>query len=476
MKYNLLFTLIAALTFTGVNAQAPSYVPSDGLVGYWPFNGNANDESGNGNDGIENVSVQFAQDRFNNSNSAMQGGTGYFTVTTGFFNFGYNSTFTISLWFTQSQGGGGRIISTENPEGQFRISTYGSGVNAIQLGNSQNYIYDTINDLSWHNYTFIYDAGLAKKIVDGVLEVTTNLNSAEALSYGYPFTIGAKAAPGYDLWNGKIDDIGIWNRALTEQEVQLLYNGCTVTPTAIVGEVTPLNFTTANYFCNDNPGSTFTWEVSNGIISSGQGTNSIVVLWGNEGAGTVSVVETNAEGCDGPTASFNVNVQCSSNISSITGNLSPVVLTSTSYTVNGPADSEYQWTVTNGVITSGQGTTSVNVIWAAEGEGTLSVIETTNTGCESPVVTITTNAVITSVLEEKQSVLSIYPNPVNDQLTIISQQNLLGQNYQLIDAFGRVVMQGVINNSSTTLNTQALSAGVYFLVIDNVVNKIEKLN
>jgi hypothetical protein len=263
---------------------------------------------------------------------------------------------------------------------------------------------------------------------------------------------------------------------LTDEEILDLYSSCAITPTAIVGEVTPLNFATANYFCNDNPGSTFTWEVSNGIISSGQGTNSIVVLWGNEGAGTVSVVETNAEGCDGPTASFNVNVQCSSNISSITGNLSPVVLTSTSYTVNGPADSEYQWTVTNGVITSGQGTTSVNVIWAAEGEGTLSVIETTNTGCESPVVTITTNAVITSVLEEKQSVLSIYPNPVNDQLTIVSQQNLLGQNYQLIDAFGRVVMQGVINNSSTTLNTQALSAGVYFLVIDNVVNKIEKLN
>ena len=34
--------------------QVPNYVPTNGLVGYWPFNGNANDESGNGHDGIIN--------------------------------------------------------------------------------------------------------------------------------------------------------------------------------------------------------------------------------------------------------------------------------------------------------------------------------------------------------------------------------------------------------------------------------------
>jgi hypothetical protein len=35
-------------------AQVPSYVPTNGLVGWWPFNGNANDESGNGNNGTVN--------------------------------------------------------------------------------------------------------------------------------------------------------------------------------------------------------------------------------------------------------------------------------------------------------------------------------------------------------------------------------------------------------------------------------------
>ena len=38
-------------------AQVPNYVPTNGLVGWWPFNGNANDESGNGNNEIGRAHV-----------------------------------------------------------------------------------------------------------------------------------------------------------------------------------------------------------------------------------------------------------------------------------------------------------------------------------------------------------------------------------------------------------------------------------
>ena len=44
--------LLSLLLTNLVNAQIPSYVPTNGLVGWWPFNGNANDESGNGYDGV----------------------------------------------------------------------------------------------------------------------------------------------------------------------------------------------------------------------------------------------------------------------------------------------------------------------------------------------------------------------------------------------------------------------------------------
>jgi hypothetical protein len=44
-------------------------VPSNGLVGWWPFNGNANDESGNGNNGTVNGAT-LTIDRFGNANQA----------------------------------------------------------------------------------------------------------------------------------------------------------------------------------------------------------------------------------------------------------------------------------------------------------------------------------------------------------------------------------------------------------------------
>ena len=49
MKKVLFF--ITLLNFSLIDAQIPNYVSTNGLVGWWPFNGNANDESGNGNNG-----------------------------------------------------------------------------------------------------------------------------------------------------------------------------------------------------------------------------------------------------------------------------------------------------------------------------------------------------------------------------------------------------------------------------------------
>ena len=71
-KVNMICIAALCLLFTAnhsVEAQVPGYVPTDGLVGYWGFNGNANDESGNGNDGTVNGATP-TEDRFGNANSA----------------------------------------------------------------------------------------------------------------------------------------------------------------------------------------------------------------------------------------------------------------------------------------------------------------------------------------------------------------------------------------------------------------------
>jgi hypothetical protein len=52
-KKNLLMTAIAIFGLATITfgQTVPSYVPTSGLVGWWPFTGNANDSSGNGNNG-----------------------------------------------------------------------------------------------------------------------------------------------------------------------------------------------------------------------------------------------------------------------------------------------------------------------------------------------------------------------------------------------------------------------------------------
>lgn len=215
-----LFILLTIITTNIIYSQIPTYVPTNGLVAYYPFNGNANDESGNGNNGTFVGNSNLITDRYGNSNKAFQGGSSYITCPSTIFQFGRNDNFSISIWYTKSYNNGGRLVSTENPEGNFRISKNGSVDLSIQYGDYLNF---SIVDDNWHNLIYTYSNRNQKIFIDGILSIEQYDNSTGLLNYGSPFTIGAKAAPSYDKWNGKIDDIGIWNRALTQDEITNLY-------------------------------------------------------------------------------------------------------------------------------------------------------------------------------------------------------------------------------------------------------------
>ena len=107
-----LFTLcmaLCAVCLTATSQNVPDYVPPDGLVGWYPFNGNANDESGNGNNG-QNNGVSFGTDRFGTVNSA-----GSFNGVSSYVNgslVGLNnpSEITLSIWLLSL-----RVMLVGNP-------------------------------------------------------------------------------------------------------------------------------------------------------------------------------------------------------------------------------------------------------------------------------------------------------------------------------------------------------------------------
>jgi hypothetical protein len=414
MKKQLLIlttTLISLAAF----AQVPSYVPTNGLVGYWPFNGNANDESGNNNNGTVNGIVPFISDRNGVSSSAMQGGQGYITIASSFFNFNYTDSFSISLWFTQSTNSSGRIISTENPEGQFRISTYGSGINAFQFGNSLNYIYDTISDLLWHNYIFSFNNGIATKFVDGVNEGSFSLNNQELLSYGYPFTIGAKAAPSFDKWDGKIDDIGIWNRALSQCEIQNLY-------------ASQLNLTFVSAGIDES--------ICNGEQVTLTASGSQNYSWNN---GVVDGAPFS------PTNTLDYIVTADS-----AGCQSADTLT---VFVNQPTNSTLNETALDSYTLNSQTYTQ---------SGTYTQVIPNAAGCDS-IITLNLSLDFTG-LQELENSFTISPNPATDELTITTN-TLLNEKYILFDPQGRKVLSGTLTGTATLLNISQLARGNYLLQI-----------
>ena len=96
MLKNYVKLIIAILFVSNAMAQnIPSYIPKDGLVGWWPFNGNANDESGNGNNGTVNGAT-LTSDRNGIANSAYS----FVPKSNILINQNlYNTKFSLSFWF-----------------------------------------------------------------------------------------------------------------------------------------------------------------------------------------------------------------------------------------------------------------------------------------------------------------------------------------------------------------------------------------
>ena len=130
------------------------------------------------------------------------------------------------------------------------------------------------------------------------------------------------------------------------------------------------------YSVTDVPGHQYSWTISGGTITGGAQTAVITVDWGTDGIGTLDVIETDPiTGCQ-QTASFTVLINALpmpviSGPDSVCENESGQV-----YATAQNAGSDYLWTISGGMIVSGQNTHSIVVDWGTAGTGTLELTET----------------------------------------------------------------------------------------------------
>lgn len=322
MKNKLLLLIIGLLTNTQlIFSQVPSYVPTNGLAGYWPFNGNANDESGNGNNGTVNGAT-LTSDRFGYTNRAynFNGISNFISMSNAPFT---NPPFTISAWINCNDFefnpiiGLGELGTTISKRLYFQPDN-NAGIGKPSIGTEGMNDIASIENVTtignWHHLVVVVNSYNINSVFFYFNGVLLTGNSTGGSNNPFPlnnagFTIGKHTGASYSAYtNGKIDDIGIWNRALTQQEITNLYNAnqcitnITVTDTLVIN-IGQLTFENPILYANNitispNPASSQININFNNITNLVGGTINVINSLGQSVATTpitISGTNTNME-------------------------------------------------------------------------------------------------------------------------------------------------------------------------------------
>ncbi|MFQ5559085.1 MAG: LamG domain-containing protein [Nitrospinota bacterium] len=234
MKKKMVFfsVILSFLLFTGYcNA-----LPSNGLVAAFNFNGDAKDSSGHGNHGIVN-GARLTTDRFGKPNSAYEfdGKSNIRISNSSSLNL---NNLTISAWVKIFPGAplGMGIVGKDgkNLSKQFRLSTKGNNSDKFIIdaadtkGGFQN-VAGTTTPLrnQWYHIVQTYDGKVLRLYVNGVFESETLYNNEDKgivrsfLPVRRQEEVDKKGMKSWFV--GKIDDVYIYSRALTEKEITALY-------------------------------------------------------------------------------------------------------------------------------------------------------------------------------------------------------------------------------------------------------------
>lgn len=226
--------LLLIFTTSLVFSQVPSYVPTNGLVGWWPFTGNANDLSGNGNNGVVNGAT-LTTDRNGNTNSAysfngintsIQVQSNSTLLLTN--NYSLNGWFNANVFFNTNNSDRSiisKVASTGWYNG-YEVMVGGNTNDIVHVGNvgGNNFILGNSGYLinTWYMFSVTFDGNTMKLFMNGSL-VNSQTQTGNIQTGNIPLRFGMREG-NFQYFNGKIDDIGIWNRALTQQEITNLYN------------------------------------------------------------------------------------------------------------------------------------------------------------------------------------------------------------------------------------------------------------
>lgn len=236
---------ISAFSFLGCKDKTPEpeptpVPPTEGLVAYYPFNGNALDESPFANNGSTN-GVQFVRNRKDEESKAVyfDGIDDYIEAPhSGAINFGVDQDFTISLWakygdqnwvswdnndlLSKWEGGYPFVVRTHNQTYTVTPGDWHAGRWDGTCQNSGGAGGLNIGDDLYHHVVFQKKGTLLFGYTDGQQTSQGQDNTICETKNEAPLFIGARTAIN-GFFTGAIDDLRIYNRALSEAEIKILF-------------------------------------------------------------------------------------------------------------------------------------------------------------------------------------------------------------------------------------------------------------
>jgi gliding motility-associated-like protein len=352
------------LSYSSINAQicATSSLPSNlqvGLVGFYPFCGNANDVSGNNIHGTA-TGAQLIVDRFGVSNSAysLNGINQYITIPDNTIN-DFTNEFSIGIWVRPAPGfTGGQIIGKWGIGG---VNNAAYSIAILNNGNILGYVHSAgTNEAAntspfslvannWYHIVYTFKNRVLKIYIDGVLRATRNTVILSQPSQ-YNIDIGREAYGAnqcgcpYAQFKGAVDDAILYNRELSSCEVQQLfqYSGLNADAGVLSGNQSIAIGETTTFSSTITGGS---WSASNTSVAQVDASSGLIT---GVAAGSTTITYTKVDpGCSPLTSVRIVTVTCPTSAGTLSGTQSLCVGSSATYTstVSGGT-----WTTTNASV------------------------------------------------------------------------------------------------------------------------------
>jgi Concanavalin A-like lectin/glucanases superfamily len=205
---------------------------TNGLVAYFPFDGNVADASSNNNNGTIHGGISYSTDRNNRPGKAclFNGSDSYILVppspTLNSITTQTDTTFT--CWFKTDNWNniGGHISKNDNANNlhyRFLVNETGSLLQIEQL--YANGIYSPLIANKWYHFAAVKTGNTSRIYLDGTLiSETSMLSSPWATDYNTNLEIGRDAHGPVEYTRGIFDEIRIYNRSLTKAEIQMIMN------------------------------------------------------------------------------------------------------------------------------------------------------------------------------------------------------------------------------------------------------------